>query len=286
LGVAALLTFPSYAADEISTGSGFFVTPTGYFATNFHVVDKATRIEVRDISGRFHSARLIVADKVNDLALLKMEGWFDALPISDPTPTRRGTAVITVGYPQVGIQGVEPKVTDGIISALSGMDDDPRIFQVSVQIQPGNSGGPLVTFDGRVVGVIQAKLSDLYALRQSGNVPQNVNYAIKSNYLTPLINGVPDARSATVTRSLIVGKGGSIELVEQVERATGLVAVLRSTRADSAVQAPVVPPKPRSDPTPTQPDVTHSRGQDSYVPQGPDCYWSGTQDRMVCRYFK
>jgi S1-C subfamily serine protease len=79
------------------------------------------------------------------------------------------------------VQGIEPKFTDGVISSLTGVKDEPNNFQISVAIQPGNSGGPLISNQGNVVGIVASKLNAEAMLRRGGTSPENVNYAVKSN---------------------------------------------------------------------------------------------------------
>src|SRR5260370_18629806 len=80
----------------------------------------------------------------------------------------------------------------GEIAAVSGARDDPRYFQISVPVQPGNSGGALVDERGNVVGVVSAKLDALAALSTSGALPENVNYAVKSSFLLSFLESVPE----------------------------------------------------------------------------------------------
>ena len=103
-----------------------------------------------------------------------------------------GGTVITVGFPNIDLQGFAPKLAKGEIAALSGASDDPRHFQVSVPVQPGNSGGALVDERGNVVGVVAAKLSARAALAVSGALPENVNYAIKSGLLLRFLESTPE----------------------------------------------------------------------------------------------
>jgi S1-C subfamily serine protease len=135
---------------------------------------------------------VVKADRSRDLALLKVEGQFSALPIGDESPAPLGETVFTIGFPNVEVQGLEPKYTDGKISSLSGLHDDPSQYQISVPIQPGNSGGPLVSRAGKVLGIVDAKLNDLGMLVKSGNIPQNVNYAIKAKVIREFLGTVPD----------------------------------------------------------------------------------------------
>jgi S1-C subfamily serine protease len=83
-------------------------------------------------------------------------------------------------------------VAKGEIASLSGAQDGARYFQISVPVQPGNSGGALVDERGNVVGVVSARLSDAAALRASGTLPRNVNYAVKSSYLLSFLESVPE----------------------------------------------------------------------------------------------
>ena len=84
------------------------------------------------------------------------------------------------------------KLAKGEIASLSGAQDDARYFQISVPVQPGNSGGALVDERGNVVGVVSAKLSARAALAASGALPENVNYAVKSSYLLSFLESVPE----------------------------------------------------------------------------------------------
>ena len=138
------------------------------------------------------SARVVKVDAANDLALLKAEGRFAALPVAASRAVRLGGTVATVGFPNIGLQGFAPKLAKGEIASLSGAGDDARYFQISVPVQPGNSGGALVDERGNVVGVVSAKLSARAALAASGALPENVNYAVKSSYLLSFLESVPE----------------------------------------------------------------------------------------------
>src|SRR5471032_3027695 len=110
--------------------------------------------------------------------------------------------VATVGFPNIGMQGFAPKLAKGEIASLSGAGDDARYCQISVPVQPGNSGGALVDEHGNVVGVVSAKLNASAALAASGALPENVNYAVKSSFLLSFLESVPavaDKLKAPVT---------------------------------------------------------------------------------------
>jgi S1-C subfamily serine protease len=175
------------------TVRSLFVTDDGYIATNAHVVDEATRIDVKTTKGTLQ-AKVVHVDKDNDLALLKVSGEFQSLPVVSSRRLSEGSKVFTFGFPNPDIQGVEPVYTSGDISKLSGIADNPRTLQISVPIQPGNSGGPLVDEFGNVVGVVVARLNALKLLEKTGSLPQNVNYAVKSTRLLTLLEEhIPDA---------------------------------------------------------------------------------------------
>ena len=128
----------------------------------------------------------------NDVALVKAEGKFSPLPIAASRTVRLGNSVVTVGFPNIGLQGFAPKFARGEIAALSGAGDDARYFQISVPVQPGNSGGALVDERGNVVGVVSAKLNARAAFLSSGALPENVNYAVKSSFLLSFLESVPE----------------------------------------------------------------------------------------------
>ncbi len=138
------------------------------------------------------TAKVVKVDAANDLALLKAEGKFQALPVVASRAMRLGSTAATVGFPNVGLQGFAPKLARGEIASLSGAQDDARYFQISVPVQPGNSGGALVDERGNVVGVVSAKLNARAALAASGSMPENVNYAVKSSFLLSFLESVPE----------------------------------------------------------------------------------------------
>jgi S1-C subfamily serine protease len=171
-------------------GSGFFVSHDGYLLTNFHVVKDAQRIQVK-YGDHNYPATVIDTDKENDLAVVKVEGGtFPALSLSAKDTVNLGQQVFTIGFPNVEMQGYDPKYTEGSISSLSGMQGDATEYQISVPVQPGNSGGPLCDANGEVVGVVVARLNDMAAMQISGVVPQNVNYAVKAQPARRLLQNI------------------------------------------------------------------------------------------------
>ena len=96
----------------------------------------------------------------------------------------------------VGLLGSEPKYTDGAVSALSGLRGEATLIQTTVPIQPGNSGGPLVTARGDVIGIITSSAAVRPFLASTGTLPQGVNWAVKADYAMPLFDEPPGLSAA------------------------------------------------------------------------------------------
>jgi S1-C subfamily serine protease len=133
-------------------------------------------------------ADLVQSDPTHDVALLKVTGSFASLPLVPGNSVKLGESVFTIGFPNPQVQGLRPKLTRGDISSLAGAQDDPGKYQISVPVQPGNSGGALLDENGNVVGIVAARLSDWAAVRTSGMTAQDVNYAVKSSYAKTLLD--------------------------------------------------------------------------------------------------
>jgi len=212
------------AGPPVASGSGFFVTESGHVVTNAHVVAAAHRVLARMADGGLLEATVLALDRGNDLALLKVDGRYAALPLSQEAP-RLGAAVAVAGFPNPDMQGLAIKVTRGEINSVTGARDDPRLLQISAQVQPGNSGGPLVDMRGNVIGVIVSRLNDARALKESGSLPQNVNYAIKAAYLAAFLAANVEAKIQLPTPS---SRALSMEEVAaKAEKATVLIIAER-----------------------------------------------------------
>lgn len=175
------------------SGSGFVITPEGYILTCAHVLEKARAVKIR-LGGHTMEARTVRIDLGSDLALLKVAPAQPLPPLSfsRERSASLGQDVFTIGFPNPGLQGVAVKLTKGSVSSLAGAQDDPRFYQISVQVQPGNSGGPLLDNNGNVVGVIKAQIRGDVALQTSGSLPQNINYAVKAVYALSLLDSLPE----------------------------------------------------------------------------------------------
>ena len=242
LALVLLLLASSAHAQRVATGTGFFISEDGYFLTCFHVVVGSGAVRLRNLKGETIEARVVATDRVNDLAILKAEGRFRPLPVAPSGEVRRGAAIVTMGFPNVSLQGIEPKVTDGIINSFSGANNDPRVFQVSAPIQTGSSGGPLVNMEGNVVGIVASKLDAQAIARQTGDIPQNVNYAIKSQYLLDLVEQ-------------LVAKGTPINLVAPQRGEKPRVADVVPALEDAIALVIATPPGARPGPAPAPPEA-------------------------------
>ena len=236
--VALAAGFSMSHAQTGATGTGFFITPSGYVATCYHVVDGYSQFAVLDSEGKSHPATVVLRDASNDLAVLKVEGTnFPALSIRNSSDVRKGNTVFTLGFPNPGMQGLDAKVTEGIVSGLAGIPGQPNSFQVSVPVQPGNSGGPLLDSSGAVIGIVSAKLNQAAALRRSGSLPENVNYAIKSNYLLELLATAPNISKGLLPPTRLKTSGTVTSLVVKAEPATVLIVAQRPS-SSAATGAP------------------------------------------------
>jgi S1-C subfamily serine protease len=135
------------------------------------------------------------------------------LTVKGSQDVKSGQEVFTLGFPNIQLQGIETKYTQGHISSLSGFGDDPRLFQVSVAIQPGNSGGPLLDTSGQCIGLVVATLNVQAAAVETGAIPQNVNYALKGSFMTGFLEAIPElsgklskSRNWTWSRTQLVNK--------------------------------------------------------------------------------
>ena len=153
---------------EHGVGSGVIISPDGYIVTNDHVVDGATEMRVTMNDRRVFTAKLVGVDKLNDLAVIKIDAHnLPSIPWGDSTKLHPGQTVLAFGSPFGYFQF---SVTRGIISALNRPNpytDDPRkpgdFIQTDAAINPGNSGGPLVDAHGELIGI------DTFIISNSGS---------------------------------------------------------------------------------------------------------------------
>lgn len=164
------------------TGTGFAIGG-GYIVTNNHVINGADEITIIEPSTKEeYDAKVIANDKSNDLAIIHISdtdfNGYNKLPYGiDVNLGNIGESIFVLGYPLTSSMGEQIKTTNGIISSLSGYDDDYAMYQISAPIQPGNSGGPLFDTKGNIIGIVCAKHTKA----------ENAGYAVKSSYLQNLV---------------------------------------------------------------------------------------------------
>ena len=170
-----------------SSGTGFFINNQGYIVTNKHVVGDYLEMNVKfKINGKEiqKKAELVGYLMDEDIAIIKIDVKGLVLPTVPYSFTKNelniGNQIYTLGFPKPGVLGESIKLTEGIVNSTSGFQDNTSEYQISAQIQPGNSGSPMFDSKGNVKGVV-------YASYEAG---QNVNYAIKSAKLIELLNSL------------------------------------------------------------------------------------------------
>lgn len=217
---------------QISQGSGFFVTANGYILTNAHVVKGAKRLTITLHDGREMAANLIGIDPSTDVAVIKTEGsGFDFIDLGNSEEVEVGEWVVAIGSPFQ----LQATVTVGVISAKGRQNlritDFEDFIQTDAAINPGNSGGPLVNLQGEVIGINTAIVS------KSGGY-MGIGFAIPSNMVKHIMKQIID--SGSVTRGYL---GVALQPLDQdmadafnLERPEGaLVAeVVKNSPADKA----------------------------------------------------
>ena len=149
---------------EEGSGSGFLYDDRGHIVTNFHVIESAAELQVTFADGEVRGARLVGSDPTNDLAVIRVEPGPEgrrALALGDSESLEVGRFVIAIGHPF----GLDQTLTTGVVSGLGRVIESPdrtfigEIIQTDAAINQGNSGGPLLDLEGRVVGVNSAIVS-------------------------------------------------------------------------------------------------------------------------------
>ncbi|WP_461210049.1 tetratricopeptide repeat-containing serine protease family protein [Desulfocurvus sp. DL9XJH121] len=201
-------------ARGVSMGTAWIAAP-GFAVTNRHVVAGRGRISLVHADGSYAPATVAAEDADNDLVLLAVadpKSLPPALPLAQQEPGL-GAPVFTVGFPEPAIMGASPKLATGRITGLSGLGGDERVFQISVPLAHGNSGGPLVNLRGEVVGVVQAMIDAERVFRETGALPQDVNYALRADLVRTLIQRAPKPERGFLDRlKSLVGSPGPAEL--------------------------------------------------------------------------
>jgi S1-C subfamily serine protease len=173
---------PPKEPSAASAGTGFFVTQEGHILTCAHVVSSCRQVRVRLADGKTLPAVVLATNDQDDLALLKVEAKPKYAAIfRSGSLLRQGEAIVLYGFPLTGLLATSGNATSGNVTALAGPVDEARLMQISAPVQPGNSGGPVLDQGGQVVGMVLSKLDVIKVARVIQDIPQNVNFALKSS---------------------------------------------------------------------------------------------------------
>ncbi len=205
------------------TGSGIIITNAGLVLTNHHVIAGCKKFAVITSTGDRVAANLVTSDPKLDVAVLRLSKPFRHPQFQAPPAlvssgsVKSGEKVFTFGHPLADLLSTEAKYNEGSVSALSGMRDDRNIMQISVPIQPGNSGGPLANNRGEIVGLIVATVNGGALLRQQDILAQNINFAIKADPILAFLRskGIATDGGVRPTDAVEHVKAYSVKIISQ-----------------------------------------------------------------------
>ncbi len=192
-----------------SSGSGFVVAD-GYWLTNHHVIENMKTVTV-SVNGHDYPAKVVAKDAGLDLALLKAStGNLPPFKLAHP---KMGQEVYAIGFPLTDLLGEQARVTTGIVSSMHGYQGTTQDIQISAPIQPGNSGGPVVTNDWELIGVAVSSASTVSNTNRLGVIPQGLNFAVSGNHVKGFLlqNNVP------------LSSGEYVNNLEQAVASTGFI---------------------------------------------------------------
>ena len=240
LALASIALVRAQTAENTGGGFGtaFIVHPDGLLLTAYHVIDEATSITVSCGGRPAVPAVVKTSSPTVDLAVLEADGLgaTSFLRLSPQRVPSLGDRVFTIGHPLTSALGTDPVYSEGAVSSLSGLGDDATYLQISVPLQPGNSGGPLVNEAGNVVGVVVAGLGREF-LRRTEVLPQNINFGVKSAFASVLFEPPPaDVRPANASENI----------TDRVQAATCFV--LTNAPENSRREAAARPPRAAAPP--------------------------------------
>jgi len=266
-----LWLLPAHA--ETVTGTAFAITFDGVLITNHHVISECdSEIKAR-IEGRpdhYYVATVTARDAGRDLAALKLrhpDGQGAQGPIR-PIPraifrqrpaVEQGEKAITYGFPLRGLLATNGNLTVGYVSALRGLGDDRNYVQITTPVQQGNSGGPLYDGSGHVIGVVVAKLNALRLMLATGDVPQNVNFAVGIGAVRQFLkqNNVQIAEEESTSE---------LPLPEIARKAKLSTYLIECETQDAVLQAPSTVATPSESPRNTGDPEPSATGRQQPVP--------------------
>ena len=227
-----LIEVPEARGEDVSGGSGFLIEPSGYILTNHHVVAGAQRVSVILSNASKRDAEVVAVDEYKDLALLKIEGKdLPTAAIGNSQKAEVMDHVMVLGFPLIENVGTELSMSDGRINSIREGGRIPW-FQIDANVNPGNSGGPLVNDKGEVIGIAVAKLNALKMMEQSGVVPERINYAIPIDEAKHLIRKAYPFGIEELDRRDLTPK----EIYAELRKATVLIVAFGPPPTDNTSQ--------------------------------------------------
>jgi S1-C subfamily serine protease len=228
---------PQSSATRKSIGSGVVIGAEGEILTNAHVVDSCSKITIGSSSAS--AATLVARDEKNDLAIVRGNPHLSSvIAFREGKPVRAGDVVVALGYPLSGLLATTPNVSVGNVSALAGLSDDSRYLQISAPVQPGNSGGPLLDASGHLIGIVTGKLDAARIFHFFGDIPQNVNFALKAEVARTFL----DSKGITYQTARSEGQLSPADVGEMARPLT--VQIECDQRTDAGQSRPTPTPQP------------------------------------------
>ena len=200
---------------RMGSGSGFFLNDKGYIASNFHVTDGCIDVKLGD-----ESLEIVRNDIVNDIAILKSNREVSGIINIAVDGAMKGEDIFVLGYPHGKHLSSESKVTKGVVSALQGLGNNYSQMQIDAAIQPGNSGGPVVNEKGELIGVTVATADYEVMFDMFKSLPQNMNFAIKSQMLINILDGSKIEYQLPKSSWFTFGTSSQKEMIAEADKAT------------------------------------------------------------------
>tara|TARA_B100000029_G_scaffold111778_2_gene103824 strand:+ start:2219 stop:3733 length:1515 start_codon:yes stop_codon:yes gene_type:complete len=214
----------SDSSEATGSGTGFVVSTEGHILTNHHVIDSCVRQTFQIRGSAAVDATVLSSNAATDLALLSTPISVMPATFSGTQSVRLGDEVVVFGFPLAGDLSSQGNLTNGIVSALSGLDDDLSRLQMTAQIQPGNSGGPVMNRRGEIVGVVVETANDEFFREQRGTDVQNLNFAIRDYIATSFLetNNVNYETSPSESADQSIA-----DIAEAAQQFTGIIMCYR-----------------------------------------------------------